>query len=215
MLGEMAIQKDQHFKRNIEIAATVIFIALIVIVAGFISGLLPIVGRPLSGALNATSNAGHYLLFRFTGAYDNTIVEQAGNESRIFLVSANASYGRFPYDTRYGINGNTILARHGEPCIIIDVTIRNDYSTQYPAPFSSIMNLSLADVTFTAQLFSGEKQVNTVDLLQGPFADEGGAMAVLPYGESGTFSLYIATNNYDITSFQIVPWYIGGFLNHK
>ncbi len=130
-----------------------------------------------------------------------------GNVSRIFVVSANASYGNYP--TRTSPTG-VVWVENGEPCIIINVTIRNDYSTQYPPPDSQSNNPTLAYVYLTAQLFNGKNQINATDLLQVGLPPDAGAVTWLSGGESATLTLYLGTNNTDITSFQIVARYITG-----
>ncbi len=121
-----------------------------------------------------------------------------GNISKIFVVSANASYGNYPYSSRSNSNG-VQLAENGEPCYIINVTIRNDYST-------------LMYVWLTAQLFNGKNQINATDLLLNGLPPSGGAMVGLNSGENGNLSLYLGTNNTDVTSFQIVARIITGVL---
>jgi hypothetical protein len=119
-----------------------------------------------------------------------------GNYSRIFLVSANASYG---------------IAQNGEPCVVISATIRNDYSTQYLPPSLYEPNPTFfVYVYLTAQVFSGENQINATDVTSPIGFPNGGAVAGLNSGENATLSIYLATNNTDITSFQIVARYITG-----
>jgi len=49
-------------------------------------------------------------------------------DSRVFVVSANASYGNYPGPTitndPYGSPPYGVVAQNGEPCLIINVTIR-------------------------------------------------------------------------------------------
>ena len=68
------------------------------------------------------------------------------------------------------------LAENGEPCYIINVTIRNDYST-------------LMYVWLTAQIFNGENQINATDLLLNGLPPSSGAMVGLNSGESGNLFL--------------------------
>lgn len=144
------------------------------------------------------SASGYYLL-------------NGGNASRIFVVSANATYGSYPFPSATGPTGSE-LAQNGEPCVIINVTIRNDYSTQYPAPNPAPFqnDPAFAYVFLTAHLFSGENQINTTDITPPVGFANGGAYAPLSGGENVTLTLYLATSHSDITSFQIVPRYIGG-----
>jgi len=129
--------------------------------------------------------------------------------SRIFVVSANASYGNYPFPTHTALNGSVI--DYGEPCVIINVTIRNDYSAEFPPPSpNQIINSTVAYVYLTADLFSGAKEVSATDLLLFGEPPSGGAVAWMSSGQESSLTLYLATNNKDVTSFQIIPRYITG-----
>jgi len=123
--------------------------------------------------------------------------------SKIFVVSANASYGRYPGETR-SYSG----VENGEPCVIINVTVRNDYSAQYPPP-NPASNSTRVFVSLTAQIFCGKNQISASDLsfvgLEQPDFD-----LLLNSGESGNLPIYLGTTNKDVTSFKIVAFYIGG-----
>lgn len=137
-----------------------------------------------------------------------------GNISKILVVSANASYGNYPYPSRTSlgsISGSPVV-ENGEPCIIINVTIRNDYSIQDPPLNPETYDPTEAYVFLTAQVFNGENQINATDLLRVGLPPDAGAFASLSSGENATLTLYLGTNNTDITSFQLVPIYIGGIL---
>jgi len=56
----------------------------------------------------------------------------------------------------------------GEPCIIINVTVRNDYSAQYqPIPQNPNPAIpAFAWVCLTAKIFSGSDEINSTDLTQ-------------------------------------------------
>lgn len=158
------------------------------------------------------SLAGYYLLYGTNLTVDNNLAEQAGNVSEIFLVSANASYGNYPYPTVIfpPTSNGKILAEAGEPCVIIDATIRSDYSTQNPPPNPSSASSASAYVFLTAKIFSGQNQINATDITpQVGFANVG-AFASLNSGESATLTMYLATNSTNITSFQIITRIISG-----
>ena len=158
-----------------------------------------------------TSPTDYYLLYGTNLTVNGDLAEQAGNVSEIFLVSANASYGYYPYPTVTSPNDDgVILAENGEPCVIIDVTIHSDYSAQNPPPNPSPVNPALVYVFLTAQLFNGENKINATDITPQVGFVNGGAYAPLNSGENATLTIYLATNNMNITSFQIVTRYIGG-----
>lgn len=133
-----------------------------------------------------------------------------GNNSRIFVVSANASYGYYPGPTRQGLLSGLIVVEHGEPCVIIDVVIRNDYSIQNPSPSPNEFNQSLTWVFLTAQLFSDENQINATDLTKVGMPASGYTFVNPLYGESANLTLYLGTNSTDVTSFQLIAIYIAG-----
>lgn len=140
-----------------------------------------------------------------------------GITSRIFVVSANATHGNYPGPTVTAVPYPTesVIAQSGEPCVIINVTLRNDYTTQNPAPNPVPLpnyNSTLTYIALTAHLFSGETQINATDItnafpLDSVFTNR--AFTSLNYGESTILSIYLATNETDITSFQLIPYYVG------
>jgi hypothetical protein len=148
----------------------------------------------------------------------NIYLQSQGNASRIYVVSANASYGTYPYPTvtvppNFN-SGKKFIAENGEPCVIINVTLRNDYSAEYPAPNPSSLNNTTTKVyiSLTAQLSNSEGQVDSTDITNAGYiasATTNSAFTSLNYGQSTTVTLYMATSNTNITSFQLIPRYIG------
>ena len=132
-----------------------------------------------------------------------------GNYSKIFVVSTNSSYGYYPIQTYTYTNGTEV--KSGGPCLIISVTIRNDYSAEYPPPYPA-PNSTVAGVYLMAQLFSGEQQIKTTDLSYNPpfFGPDIGSGTFLNSGESATITLYLGTNATNVTNYQIVPTWISG-----
>jgi hypothetical protein len=197
------------FKKYKFMIFAVIIAVLVILLSAFwiIPQIHPASTQPVTGSVSTITQSvgGYYLQYSplLNYGFDS-------NVSRIFVVSANASYGVYPYDTRTAFGGSSIVVKNGEPCIIINVTILNDYSTQNITPAFNPQNSTSVQVCLTAQLFNGEKQIKTTDLLiVGLPANAPGANAWINYGENATISIYLATKNTDITSFQIVPRYIG------
>ena len=236
----MANLKTQHLKRNIGIVVLAILIVSIVLIADFTVGFFPArtggspppstppqaaplqnpkstktpqppttptptltpspatspttSSSPVETSSNATAQTGYYL-----------------SNSRIFVVSSNSNYGYYPFATVTNPNGDgEILAENGEPCFIIDVTIRSDFSTQYPPPNPNSDDPSFVFVYLTAQIFSGKNQINATDITPQVGFVNGGAYAPLKSGGSATLTIYLATNNTDITSYQIDSRFISG-----
>ena len=158
----------------------------------------PQVVKPVIGPIQPA--AGYYLPYM-------------GNISRIFVVSANVSSGFYPFPTRSAIgqpSGQPVVEK-GEPCAIINVTVRNDYSAQYPPPNQYPGSPTLAYVFLTAKIFSGSNEINATDLTQVGLPPDSLSFASLNSGEIATISIYLATTSKsEITSFQIVPAWISG-----
>jgi hypothetical protein len=138
-----------------------------------------------------------------------------GDVTRIFVVSANVSSGFYPYPTRSALGpivGPPVVEK-GEPCVIINVTLRNDYSAQYP-PSPRPPNSptpAFAWVYLTAKIFSGNDEINATDLTNVGLPPDSLSFASLNGGATQTISIYLATTSKsEITSFQIVPVWIGG-----
>ncbi len=127
--------------------------------------------------------------------------------SRILVLSANATYGHFPYNiTR--LNGQ-VVGVIGQPCVLVNVTIRNDYSSQNLPPLHDGNSTSVY-VRLTALLFNGETQIDTTDLLHVGLPPSAATEVWVPGGESAMATIYLAPDNWNITSFQIVPLSISG-----
>jgi len=160
----------------------------------------PRVVTPVIGPIQPA--AGYYLPYR-------------GNISRIFVVSTTISSGFYPYPTRsaLGQTGGPPVVKEGEPCVIINVTVRNDYSAQYPLPaqFPNSPTPAWAWVYLTAKIFNGNNEINATDLTNVGQPPDSLSFASLNGGETKTISIYLATTSKsEITSFQTVPAWIGG-----
>ncbi len=155
---------------------------------------------------------GYYLTFR-------------GNTSKIFVVSANVSSGSYPFDTRTSmgiINGKPagkIAVIKGEPCIVINVTLRNDYSVQNLPPNQITLYYSNGTVApksaqvyafMTAEIFSGTKEINSTDLVHLDLPPDAWSETWMNGGDEGTISIYLAvTSHEEITGFQLDAIWIG------
>jgi hypothetical protein len=121
--------------------------------------------------------AGYYLPYR-------------GNISRIFVVSVNISSGLYPYPTRSAIgqSGGPPVVEKGEPCVIINVTVRNDYSAQYPPPaqFPNSPTPAFAWVFLTVKILHGNIEINATDLTQVGLFHNSWSFASLNSGKTAT-----------------------------
>lgn len=63
--------------------------------------------------------------------YTGGIYFQINNEtSKIYLINSTAIYGIYSYDTS-NFPGGVIEAHAGDPCVIINGTLRNEYNRSY------------------------------------------------------------------------------------
>ena len=134
-------------------------------------------------------------------------------DSRIFVVSANASYGNYPFPTVTNLpySSPSVIAKNGEPCVIINVTLRNDYSYQNPAPYQ-LNDSGFVYVALSANLYNNETKIDSKDITNAfPLASvfTNRAFTELDYGKSTEVTIYITTNSHSVTSFQLVPAYVG------
>jgi hypothetical protein len=115
------------------------------------------------------------------------------------------------------INGNTagkIVVTKGEPCVVINVTLRNDYSAQNPPPYQLNPDPKYpaqAYVFMTAKIFNGNDEINSTDLMHLDLPPDAWSETSLNGGETGTISIYLAvTSHEEITGFQLIAMWIGG-----
>jgi len=190
---------------------------VIIIFCGFLFSYIAVaisassrVAKPSIGPIQPTT--GYYLTFR-------------GNNSKIFVVSANVSSGFYPFDTRTSmgiINGKpsgSIAVTHGEPCVVINVTLRNDYSiqnlppnqvTRYYNNGTVAPKSAQAYVSMTAELFSGNKEIDSIDLTHLDLPPDAWSETWMNGGDESTISIYLAvTNHEEITGFQLDTIWIG------
>ena len=192
MIAPNSVATRNKLKKDWLLIFIVVIAVSVVLLSAFLveEQIQPKATSPVNEPIQSTS--GYYLSY-------------LGSASRIFVVSANASYGNYPYPTRTSLEPGSQVVENGEPCVTINVTIRNDYSTQYPTPNPApdSDDPTFAFVFLTAQLFNGVNQINATDLLQVGLPPNAGAYAPLSGGENATLTLYLGTNHTDITSFQL------------
>ncbi len=89
-----------------------------------------------------------------------------GSDSRIFVESASVSLGAYPGETRIAlVDGSKIVVEKGEPCAIINITLRNDYSSQNPQTILQNSDPTGTWIVLTAKVFHQETLITTTDLL--------------------------------------------------
>ncbi len=129
-------------------------------------------------------------------------------EGKIYLVSASPRYGYHP-----GIEGVTTtrpLVHKGDPCFIINVTVRNDYNTEQPPPTQGAWETGRAVFALTARIYDKNgQQIEARDVTNPYLPPLNVPQHSLKYGESESFEIYLATSRRDIGSFDIVMLALG------
>jgi len=131
------------------------------------------------------------------------------SETRIFLEAASSRYGYYKNQTDAGV-------QKGDPCFIVNVTVRNDYSEQQPPPSNQAYNFSEYGyyLYFDALLYNKNGSVDVKDVVvdQQP-GWVGDAYPInfirVDSGETRTFDVYLATGKRDIERFELLIYEIG------
>ena len=133
----------------------------------------------------------HYLTFQ-------------GAESKIYLVSATTSYttANNDYTTT---NGQQVP--QGSQLFTINLTIRNDYSSQNPppslgTPVAPIDGTAYVRLNFTT--YNKKEIINTLNVTPSDFLSSATQTGlVLASGETITTNILLATNNTEINAFTV------------
>jgi len=142
--------------------------------------------------------------------YYPTHLTYGGNETRIFLVTSNARYGTYNQSFHKPEGGEV---HEGDACVIINITIRNDYTKGQPGPdgYPDRPDDPFPQgyfVSLTAYLYNKDGQVNAGILMPGYM--HGGFIDVnLETGETSTFEAYVAYDKQDIDHYELYILNIG------
>ncbi|NLE05182.1 MAG: hypothetical protein GX638_10350 [Crenarchaeota archaeon] len=138
------------------------------------------------------------------------LVDPSGDETKIFLESTTLSYGTYPFQDAQGLPGKPNI-HTGDPCVIVEVTLRNDYTTQNPLPQHQVSIEDAACMFLTAALYdaNGTKiQSTNVTPPYPPPSQFEAPLTIIPYEEKHTFNMYLTTNNQNINHFNIEILYL-------
>jgi len=126
-----------------------------------------------------------------------------GNETKIFLLDATSKFGFYNESFSTLFSGDV---NKGDPCIIVTLTIRNDYTEEKPNGYF---------ISFTASLYSKEGEVVGWIMTPPPLLGSlfgGIAEFNLQSGEKETINIFLAYNrtidtrdidHYDLFIFNI------------
>jgi hypothetical protein len=162
---------------DMKLSEKILLVSLVVLIAAVVLWVMP----PLQSAERSLTN-----VKPLTPGYID--------DSRIFLLSSNSSYGSY----------------YGSPCFIIGVTVRNDYTAQQPVPDNTMVNDSgLAWFILTAKLYDKNGTMIDSQSLLPPSSHPNYDQVSLVSG--GTFSLNInmATTRRDVDRYDLDFGYLG------
>ena len=117
--------------------------------------------------------------------------------SKLYLISANSSY-------------QTI---NGKACLVIDATIRNDYTAQEPPPMdnSGINNTGMAYFGLTAILYEGNKIVSSEDVTSTGSSPLGVPQIGLGSGQTSVIPIDMETSSHNVDGYSIFLIAIAGY----
>jgi hypothetical protein len=139
------------------------------------------------------------------------LIDQQGNETKIFLVSAgNPRYGVCNWNYS-GIGG--VKVHEGDCCFIVDVVIRNDYTTDpiwtsEDAPSGLYYN----HVKLTVHLYNQQGRVDAIDVTYPINSLHGGHVFLVEPEETHSVELCLATDCKDIEQYEVYVAYVGPFM---
>lgn len=194
-----AEKQPRQFRRKIKYTALSLAVIAIVLSASFwvvnqehtsVSPAVPTqIVTPVVGTIQPS--AGYFLKLQ-------------GNTTKVYVISVNVASGYYPYDNRSG------FVTHDEPCVVINVTVRNDYSTQCPPPMQNQGLPTFVWVFLSAQIYHGNTEIKSTDLTQEGCPAGSYSYATLNGGQTGTISIYLATTSKEeVTDYKIVPVWVG------
>ena len=129
-------------------------------------------------------------------------------ETMIFLVStANPRYGFYNWSDDEWWGGEV---HEGDPCFIVNVTVRNDYTTDpIWTDEDSPPDMYNNHVKLTAHLYDQQGRVDAVDVTYPINSFHGGHVFKVEPKETHSVELYLATDNKDVERYEIYVTYIG------
>jgi hypothetical protein len=129
-------------------------------------------------------------------------------ETMIFLVSTdNPRYGFYNWSDDEWWGGEV---HEGDPCFIVNVTARNDYTTDpIWTDEDSPPDMYNNHVKLTAHLYDQQGRVDAVDVTYPINSFHGGHVFKVEPEETHSVTLYLATDCKDIDRYEIYVTYIG------
>ncbi len=119
--------------------------------------------------------------------------EYGGNETKVLLLNSDLRYGVYDQDIHQLMGCYHPVAK-GDPCVIINVTIRNDYTEKWPAGYQ---------ISLTADLYNTEgEKVGTI-MNQGQLFCGFVEVWKVECGETRTFDIYVDYDKQDVDHYDL------------
>ena len=117
--------------------------------------------------------------------------------SKLYLISANASY-------------QTI---NGKACLVVNATVRNDYTVQNPPPMDNlgINSTGMAYFGLTAVLYQGHKTISAEDVTSPGSAPLGVPQIGLGSGQTAVIQIDMATSDHTVDAYSIELIMVAGY----
>ena len=133
--------------------------------------------------------------------------------SKIYLINSFTSYSNT--NETYAIADGQIVEK-GTPLFVITMTLRNDYTSDNPAPpLQNQDQTSPADGTaylyLTAQLYDKGNKLNATNVSVSDFSltTASGTGLVLSSGQTTSVNIYLATSQTNINKYEVNLYFLG------
>jgi hypothetical protein len=163
----------------------------------------------LSATLTAPEDSS--VIPRYLGYNDKT--------SKIYLIDSFTSYSNA--NETYATADGQIVEK-GTPLFVITMTLRNDYTSDNPAPpLHNQDQTSPADGTaylyLTAQLYDKDGQSNATNVSMSDFSltSTAGTGLVLSSGQTAPANIYMATAQTNINKYEVNLYFLGDSIPTK
>ena len=139
--------------------------------------------------------------------------------SKIYLIDSFTSYSSA--NETYATPDGQIVEK-GTPLFVITMTLRNDYTSDNPAPpLHNQDQTSPVDGTaylyLTAQLYDKDRQLNATNVSVSDFSltAVSGTGLVLLSGQTAPVNIYMATSQTNISKFEVSLYFLGDSIPTK
>lgn len=116
-----------------------------------------------------------------------------GTETKVLLLASDLRYGVYEQDIPQ-LRGCDIEVEKGDPCVIINVTFRNDYTEEWPAGYQ---------ISLTADLYNTEREKIGTIMTQGQLFCGFVEVWKVECGETRTFDIYVDYDKQDVDHYDL------------